>query len=484
MEEEAVMVDTLALWAEQGLMLTSDTLRLLLGAYIKDMGPARYETAQGYLGPGATPSRRWFELFLGRHPELRPVRPAPLEAARAQASMPEAVAKTFGALSWVVEKLGITKSRQVYNMDETMFDAQELMEESGSTVYLPEGEPVPEFVLPHVRENGAKATVVACVCADGTALPPFVVVPGAPNRSPFMYRTGEDGKRISVPLADLLGDPDAEVHRRDPPGFNKPLWGEWAHHVARLLKDVRPSEPKLLLLDGCKVHFDLDGLRALRAANIYALMFPSHLSHILQPCDDRIFVALKGLGRTYMRGMLPTIPPGGGFDVRHLLLAIADCWTLTMTPERIKASFANCGMWPVNPSNINLDRLRCGKGEGAARREVNLVTFVTRLKPEAVRQMEEVVWSFGSISNRGKALLANSEAVMDAIEEKEAEDAKKATAAAKKAAMKQQKKDAAAREALIIRDRRVRGPIKTAQKSRQLSSARRQRARLGLVEFP
>ena len=113
-----------------------------------------------------------------------------------------------------------------------------------------------------------------------------------------------------------------------------------------------------------------------------------------------------------------------------------------------------------------------------------MVTLVTRLKPEDVRQMEEVVWSFGSISNRGKALLANSEAVMDAIEEKEAEDAKKATAAAKKAAMKQQKKDAAAREALIIRDRRVRGPIETAQKSRQLSSARRQRARLGLVEFP
>jgi len=131
-----------------------------------------------------------------------------------------------------------------------------------------------------------------------------------------------------------------------------------------------------------------------------------------------------------------------------------------------------------------LDRLRCGKGESAARREVNLVTLVTRLKPEDVRQMEEVVWSFGSISNRGKALLANSEAVMDAIEEKEAEDAKKATAAAKKAAMKQQKKDAVAREALINRDRRVRGPIKTAQKSRQLSSARQQRARLGLVEFP
>jgi len=179
-----------------------------------------------------------------------------------------------------------------------MFDAQKLIEESGSTVYLPERERVPEFVLPHVRDNGAKATVVACVCADGTALPPFSVVPGTTIRSPRMYRMGEGGKRTSVPLEDLLGDPDAEVHRRDPPGLNKPLWGYWADHIARLQNDVRPREPKLLLLNGCKVCFDLDGLRALRAAHIYALMFPSHSSSILQPCDDRIFRALKGLGRT------------------------------------------------------------------------------------------------------------------------------------------------------------------------------------------
>jgi len=88
-----------------------------------------------------------------------------------------------------------------------------------------------------------------------------------------------------------------------------------------------------------------------------------------------------------MRGMLPSSPPGCGSDVRHLLLASSDFWTLTMTAERIKASFANCGMWPVKPSKINLDPLRCGKGKGAARREGNLATFAAILKPEAVREM-------------------------------------------------------------------------------------------------
>lgn len=94
---------------------------------------------------------------------------------------------------------------------------------------------------------------------------------------------------------------------------------------------MRPEEPKLLLLDGYQVHYDLDGLLALQAANVYALMYPSHLSHILQPGDDRVFLALKANGRTHMRTLLASIPEGAGFDVRYLLQAIAASWTATMT---------------------------------------------------------------------------------------------------------------------------------------------------------
>lgn len=107
-----------------------------------------------------------------------------------------------------------------------------------------------DFVLPPVKDNGANATVVACVCADRSALSPFVVVPGALHRAPFTYTTRDDGTKKHVRLPDLLKDPDAEVHRRERSGFNQLVWGEWAHSVARLLSNVRPEEPKLLLLGG------------------------------------------------------------------------------------------------------------------------------------------------------------------------------------------------------------------------------------------
>lgn len=111
-------------------------------------------------------------------------------------------------------------------MDERMFDAKELLEGAGGKVFVPGGAERLEFALPPVKDNGAKAIVVACVRADTLALPPFVLVPGAPNRAPFVNTTHDDGTKKYAPLVDIFEDPDAEVRRQDPPGCNQALWEE------------------------------------------------------------------------------------------------------------------------------------------------------------------------------------------------------------------------------------------------------------------
>lgn len=203
----------------------------------------------------------------------------------------------------------------------------------------------------------------------------------------------------------------------------------------------------------------MDALLGLRAANVSALMRPSHLSNILQPCDDRIFLALRANGRTHMRALLSSIPADAGFDVRNLLQAIAASWTATMTPQRIKDSLQNCGMWPIDVNRIDDNRPRTGKGTVAAHKAIDMPTLVARLKPVAERQLEGVTWAYGSILNSCKAVLANSEAVTKAINEKLQADADKIKEAAKKAVDKQQRTEDRTREALFTRDRRVRGPI-------------------------
>lgn len=144
------------------------------------MDAARYELAKWYFWEDKSPGRRWSDMFVRRHPTLKLFKPSSLEASRAKAASPEVVASIFGALSFVVEKLRITHVRQVYNKEESMFDAKELLAGAYGKVFVPGGAERLDIVLPPLKVNGAKATVMACVCADGSALPPFVVVPGAP----------------------------------------------------------------------------------------------------------------------------------------------------------------------------------------------------------------------------------------------------------------------------------------------------------------
>jgi len=75
----------------------------------------------------------------------------------------------------------------------------------------------------------------------------------------------------------------AEVHRRENPGFDEDSWLEYARILAKHLGSTQPTKWKLLLMDGCKVHLSARGLAILQAAEVVLLMFPSHLSHQLQP---------------------------------------------------------------------------------------------------------------------------------------------------------------------------------------------------------
>lgn len=165
-----------------------------------------------------------------------------------------------------------------------------------------------------------------------------------------------------------------------------------------------------------------------------------------------------------MRSLLSSIPAGAGFDVRNLLQAIATSWYVTITPRRIKTSFKNCGMWPLDVNKIDVNRLRTGKGTAAAHTTVHMQTLVARPKPEAVRQMEDVTRSYGSISSSGKAVLANSEADTKAATEKLQADKDTAKESSKKDADNQQRAESREREALIARDRHVRDPIEKVEK--------------------
>lgn len=86
-----------------------------------------------------------------------------------------------------------------------------------------------------------------------------------------------------------------------------------------------------------------------------------------------------------------------------------------MTSVNVVHGFKNTGASPVDAMNISVERLLTGKGAAYASRRVDLRRRMVRLGPEARREMDQTMISFGSISNRGRAVIATSHGVLAEI---------------------------------------------------------------------
>jgi len=480
-EEEDVIATYMAAWTKGGDLLTCELAAVLFRQYIADV--RRDEESERRFGDGGFPGRSFFDLFLKKHPQLRRVRPVGIESARADASTPEAVAKFFAAFRFLCRDFNITRSAQVWNTDESMMNAQALMETTPMTVVAGKGTTNPDFVFPSVQSGAEAASLVATVCADGTRLPLFVIVAGSGGRLPYAVQDDGNGKTRRVPLAAYL-DEGAEVHRREKPGFDGDLWDVYASFAARGLAGKCPGQWKVLLMDGCKVHASVIGLRMLKASKVVVLMFPTHLSHILQALDSDPFLKTKVYARAHIRGLLPTLPRNSRFNLVHLMGMIKAGAFQGLSSVNIVNGFKKTGTWPICPSEIDVGRLVLGKGSKNSVRKVDLELLATRLGPEARRDMRQPIVTFASVSTRGLTLEATAPGVLKAFAAQDAESARKRAAKDKLQAARDAKAAAAiAAEARQVAEAAVRrgSPEFQARKRSLRERAERARAAAGDV---
>jgi hypothetical protein len=135
-------------------------------------------------------------------------------------------------------------------------------------------------------------TLLATVCADGTALPPGII-----------YQS--DNSTLQAPW---VAEIDTEKHNcfisSSPSGWtNNELGLVWLEQVferctkqkARLGRDWR-----LLILNGHGSHLTFEFLEYCKAHRILVSVFPPHSTHTLQPLDVVCFKPLSG-AYTYVR---------------------------------------------------------------------------------------------------------------------------------------------------------------------------------------
>jgi DDE superfamily endonuclease len=116
-------------------------------------------------------------------------------------------------------------------------------------------------------------TVVACVGANGFAVPPLFVVPGH-----GLSRDMIDGCDISGGSVTVA-----------PKGFmNAHLFEKWLSHFDSAVPETIKM-PLILVYDGYGSHFNEDVVTKAISLNIILVLLPANASHFVQPLDIAVF---------------------------------------------------------------------------------------------------------------------------------------------------------------------------------------------------
>jgi DDE superfamily endonuclease/helix-turn-helix, Psq domain len=211
----------------------------------------------------------WLKGFRTRHPEISIRKPEPTSLARAQAFNKPQVTKFFEILDSTMKMHNINPLR-VYNMDESGLNT---VQATQRIVALKGKKQVGAITS---AERGVHCTVVCCMCAAGTFIPPCIIFPR---------------KRWKPELADN-GPPGTLNLCQENGWMTSDLFLQWLQHFAAYTAPS-PGNKVLLLLDGHSSHKSYEAVKYARENGIVLMCFPPHCTHRLQPLDVVFFGPLK-----------------------------------------------------------------------------------------------------------------------------------------------------------------------------------------------
>ena len=126
-------------------------------------------------------------------------------------------------------------------------------------------------------------SVLCCVAAAGTALPPLIVFSKGMPAGRSFHNDGPINATYSF--------------------VDRQIYTEW--FKKGFLRYASQERPLLLLQDGASVHLGIELIDAAIANDVILLCFPPKLTHILQPCDVGIYRAMKAISNSMQHiGML------------------------------------------------------------------------------------------------------------------------------------------------------------------------------------
>jgi hypothetical protein len=189
--------------------------------------------------------------------------------------------------------------------------------------------------------NRAWVTLLACVCANGSALPPGLLYESANNTIQSSW------------VEEIKPEDHSVLVSSSPTGWtNNDIGLAWLKQVFnRFTKAKARRKHRLLILDGHGSHVTMDFINYCDQNKILLAIFPPHSTHTLQPLDVVMF---KPLSTAYSKELTTYLHKGQGLvnikkgDFFHLFWK---AWVSTFTQELIIRSFEATGIAPLQPTH-------------------------------------------------------------------------------------------------------------------------------------
>ena len=274
------------------------------------------------------PGREWFAGVKKRHPDMSLRKPEATSSARLRTMKRSVVDDYFQALSNIIIENRLGRD-QIWNMDESGF----MLTHKPTNVIARKGT---KNIVGRTANSRESLSVLACVCANGTHLPPMIIVRGKTIRSLHRWNV-EDAPK------DTLWTHQSKAF------MEAGLAEEWMTRL--FIPAIKTDRPNLLILDGHSTHETLDLLTLASDNNIIMLALPPHSTNHLQPLDKTIFGPMKNKYDKLCSEHM-SASPFNTINKQSWPALFASSFQAAMTCSNIQSGFRATGIWPTDQSVI------------------------------------------------------------------------------------------------------------------------------------
>jgi hypothetical protein len=288
---------------------------------------------------GKPVGHNWVYRFLQRHADVLVFKnTTPMDRLRHQADSYPKYEAYFTYLMGKLQEYEIP-AEHTYNMDEKGL-AMGMMGRSKRIFSRKQWE---RNVVRAPLQDGSREwiSILACICADGTTLPPGLI-----------YQS--DSENVwSTWVEDINQNRPAFVTASSSGWTNNDIGLQWLIQVFdRETKAKARRSWRLLYVDGHGSHVTMDFLDYCVKNKIIVLRFPSHATHTLQPLDVVVFKSLS-LAYTYELEQFRVQSHGQlSMAKRDFFMVFWKAWESTFKPPLVLKAFEATGLQPPNPDVI------------------------------------------------------------------------------------------------------------------------------------